>query len=445
RQKDTLQAYSDREPIFDRFGVEQQLEQIHGRSVPLPSGGSLVIDSTEALVAIDVNSGKTKSRGGQEVTVYETNLEAAREVARQLRLRDLGGIVVIDFIDMSAASHRSAVDKALRDAMKADKARHQLGKISSFGLCTLTRQRLGRALSRTGSIPCPTCTGSGRVRDQESVALRVLRRIRAEASAGGLGGVRVRLHPALAEHLQNRHRADLLAVERQLGIQVSVVGNPSLAWGQEEVDRLSRDGSPRPERNDPPERRDRHDRPGRHDHAEREDRPARTPPPAPPAPAAASPEGPPAVETPAEGAAPADPNGRSRRRRRRRRKRSDGAGPLPQSAEGSQAAAGPEVEMEDGAPETEPSAAPAGTAGPAPAPVARPPVRPAELEDDENYGNRLPPEPEDDETTGNLVEAEPEVDGNLVRTGGDHRKRRRRRRRRRPGGGSPGPAAPRNG
>jgi ribonuclease E len=346
RQQSTLQAYQESQPIFSRFGVEQQLEQLQGRSVPLPSGGSLVIDSTEALVAIDVNSGKTKTRGGQEETAYETNLEAARELARQLRLRDLGGIVVIDFIDMASAAKRTAVDKALRDAMKSDKARHQLGKISSFGLGVLTRQRLGRALARTGSRVCPVCDGTGRVRDLESLALRVLRRIRAEAAGGRLVLVRVRLHPALCDHLQNRHRVDLLAIERQLGVQVEVLSSPTASWGQEELERVGREGGPPPA--------------------------PRPLPPPPPPPKMDSPE--PAVRTrppeqeparptnepvagPAQGPAKdvdptsSDEASRSKRRRRRRKKRPEGpapeVGPRPEPAEA--AAPGP-VPVPDGAP-----------------------------------------------------------------------------------------------
>ncbi len=430
RQKSTLQAYSDREPIFDRFGVERQLELIHGRSVPLPSGGSLVIDSTEALVAIDVNSGKTKAKGGQEATAYETNLEAAAEVARQLRLRDLGGIVVIDFIDMDKAARRTAVDKALRDAMKADKARHQLGKISAFGLCTLTRQRLGRALARTGSIPCPTCGGGGRVRDQESVALRVLRRIRAEASGGGVGAVRVRLHPSLAEHVQNRHRADLLAVERQLGILITLQANPALAWGQEEVERTAREGgarpAPRPERPAPERPAPRPERPAPERPAPRPDREER---PAPPAPEAARGSSPARPDAPASGqeSAPAEASGRSRRRRRRRRKHPEGSGPAPAQ------------DGEPGAPAPTPEDRPPQAQG---EPALPAPADPADEDDgdepgEEINGNLIPPDPEDG-PDGNLVPEEPEIDGNTTRPAGDRSKRRRRRRRRRPSGGRAG-------
>ncbi len=248
RQVMNLKAYTDKIPVFDHFGIEDQIEAIHQRQVPLPSGGSLVIEQTEALVSIDVNSGKTKSRGTQEDTVFETNREAALEVARQLRLRDLGGIIVIDFIDQSSAAHNTAVDRALREAMRADKARHQIGKISTFGLCTLTRQRLGHSLRLMGYERCPTCGGDGIVRDPEGVSSRLLRRLQAEAAKGAVAVIRVRLQPPLANHVQNRHRRDLARLEREFGMHIEIDADPSASRTNDDIELIHR----APDKSTPP-------------------------------------------------------------------------------------------------------------------------------------------------------------------------------------------------
>ncbi len=252
RQRRPLEAFSGRAPIFSQFGIEQQLEEIYARRVNLPSGGSLVIDSTEALVAIDVNSGKLKGRN-QEATAYETNLEAAREVARQLQLRDLGGIVVVDFIDMTNAGHKRAVERELRDAMRDDKARHRLGKISTFGVCTLTRQRLGKSVRALGHRECPACGGSGMVPDLDVSSVRLLRKIRAVAARPDSGGLDVAASPALANHFQNRFRAELLAVEREMDVTIRVLAESEISGSAFRIETEPRTGdAAEPVRPEPP-------------------------------------------------------------------------------------------------------------------------------------------------------------------------------------------------
>jgi len=173
RTKTKLVRYSERTPLFARFELEPQIERIYDRQVALPSGGSIVIDRTEALVAIDVNSGRSTRASSQEETAHHTNLEAGAEVARQLRLRDIGGLIVIDFIDMQAWKNRKAVEKGLRDAMKTDKARFTVGRISPNGLLEVNRQRIQQALHLRTHRPCPTCSGTGRIASPEMVGLKL--------------------------------------------------------------------------------------------------------------------------------------------------------------------------------------------------------------------------------------------------------------------------------
>ena len=235
RQRHNIKAFTEKSPIFSHFNIEKQLEALHLRRVELPSGGSLVIDPTEALVAIDVNSGKTKTRTGQEGTAYETNLEAAAEIGRQLRLRDLGGIIVLDFIDMQQAAHKREIEKALRNAMKPDKARSKISKISAFGLCTLTRQRLGKSTHSAGYIPCPTCHGDGVIRDPESTAVRLLRQIRTTAASEEIGLIRIKLVAGLANYVQNQHRNEILAIENEFGLRIEVEAS-NMEPGQEIIE-----------------------------------------------------------------------------------------------------------------------------------------------------------------------------------------------------------------
>lgn len=236
RSKTRLVRYTDRRPLFARFGLDPQIESIYERSVDLPSGGSIVIDRTEALTAIDVNSGRSTRASSQEETALSTNLEAAQEVARQLRLRDLGGLLVVDFIDMDKRSNRRRVEKAMKDSMKPDKARHTVGRISMNGLLEINRQRVQQALSLRTHRACPTCSGTGRIASRDLVSLRLLRRIDARAADGFKGTVRISLHPELADALQNTRRMELVSLEREFGIKIEVIASSALHRSQEEVE-----------------------------------------------------------------------------------------------------------------------------------------------------------------------------------------------------------------
>ncbi len=236
RSGNRLVRYSERMPLFSRYQLEEQIDRIYQRKVELPSGGSIVIDGTEALTAIDVNSGRATRGGSQEETAFKTNLEAAREVARQLRMRDIGGLVVVDFIDMRSQKHRRAVEKTVRDAMKDDKARTSASRLSENGLLEINRQRLKKALQLRTHRPCPTCSGTGTIASPELVGLNILRRIETRAVTGQLGGVRVELHPELADALQNDWRQELAALEREFDIQVEIVAAGGLHRAEERVE-----------------------------------------------------------------------------------------------------------------------------------------------------------------------------------------------------------------
>ena len=231
-----LVRYTDRMPLFSRFDLEEQIDRIYQRKVELPCGGSIVIDGTEALTAIDVNSGRATRGGSQEETAYKTNLEAAREVARQLRLRDIGGLVVVDFIDMRASKHRREIEKTMRDAMKDDKARTNASRLSENGLLEINRQRLKKALQLRTHRPCPTCSGAGTIASPELVGLNILRRIETRAVTGRLGGVRVELHPELADALQNESRQELAALEREFDIEIEIIAASGLHRAEEHID-----------------------------------------------------------------------------------------------------------------------------------------------------------------------------------------------------------------
>ncbi|HVS62415.1 MAG TPA: Rne/Rng family ribonuclease [Thermoanaerobaculia bacterium] len=241
RSKTKLIRYQERLPLFAAHRLEPQIERIFERSVPLPSGGSIVIDPTEALTAIDVNSGRSTRAGSQEETAVQTNLEAATEVARQLRLRDIGGLVVVDFIDMRHRRSQTKVEKVLREAMKTDKARCQIDRISSNGLLEVNRQRIQQAIHLRTHRACPTCSGVGRIRSPEIVALHLVRAIEARAAEGFMKGVQVQLHPELADFIQNNRRAELLRLEEELTVKIELVASPRLHRGEQEVSWFARD------------------------------------------------------------------------------------------------------------------------------------------------------------------------------------------------------------
>ncbi|MEW6074291.1 MAG: Rne/Rng family ribonuclease, partial [Planctomycetota bacterium] len=225
--EDRIKLHQGPRPLFHLQGVEQDFEKIFSRRVELPSGGSIVFDQTEALVAIDVNSGRTREAGADfEDIALKTNLEAVPEIARQIRLRDLGGIIVLDFIDMMRAGSRLAVERAVREVFKGDRARSKIGRISQFGLLELTRQRLGPGLTKLVYTTCRHCRGSGRQRNPSSRAQAVLRRLGAALSLKGFTAVEVRAHPDAIELLRGRLAGELAALETRNGRKVTLVAAP---------------------------------------------------------------------------------------------------------------------------------------------------------------------------------------------------------------------------
>ncbi|HEZ2441139.1 TPA: Rne/Rng family ribonuclease [Neisseria meningitidis] len=236
-----LKLYEDHTPLFSRFQIEHQIESAFSRSVSLPSGGAIVIDHTEALVSIDVNSARATRGSDIEDTAFKTNMEAAEEVARQMRLRDLGGLVVIDFIDMENPKHQRDVENVLRDALKKDRARVQMGKLSRFGLLELSRQRLKPALGESSHVACPRCAGTGVIRGIESTALHVLRIIQEEAMKDNTGEVRAQVPVDVATFLLNEKRAELFAMEERLDVNVVLIPNIHLENPHYEINRIRTD------------------------------------------------------------------------------------------------------------------------------------------------------------------------------------------------------------
>ena len=235
RARTRLVRYEERMPLFARYQVEDQIARLFERRVELPSGGSLVIDHAEALTAIDVNSGRSTRGGSQEETAYKTNLEAAVEVARQIRMRDIGGLLVVDFIDMRSSKHQREVEKTLRDAMREDKARFNVGRISPNGLLEINRQRVRAALRLRTHRPCPTCQGAGAIASPEIVGLNILRRIETRAVEGDVASARVELHPELADAIQNGRRREIARIEEEFGIHVEVIAAPDLHRSEERL------------------------------------------------------------------------------------------------------------------------------------------------------------------------------------------------------------------
>ncbi len=236
-----VKMYRDDIPLFSRFQIEHQIETAYSRTVQLPSGGAVVIDHTEALVAIDVNSARSTRGADIEETALRTNQEAADEVARQLRLRDLGGLIVIDFIDMEDSKNQRAVEQRLRDALHLDRARVQMGKISRFGLMELSRQRLRPALNEGSHITCPRCTGTGVVRDAESSALHVLRLLQEEAMKEGTAALHAQVPVDVATFLLNEKRADITKIESRLNIALILIPNKNLETPHHIIERLRHD------------------------------------------------------------------------------------------------------------------------------------------------------------------------------------------------------------
>jgi ribonuclease E len=237
-----IKLYEDKLPLFNRYQIEGQIESAFEREVKLPAGGSVVIDPTEALISIDINSSRATRGADIEETALNTNLEAADEIARQLRLRDMGGLVVIDFIDMNSSRNQREVENRMRDALEPDRARVQVGRISRFGLLEMSRQRLRPSLGETSGIVCPRCSGQGSIRDVESLCLSILRILQEEANKQKCQEVRATVPLALSSYLLNEKRAGLAEIEEQSGTKVSIVPKPELQTPHYEITAVNQQG-----------------------------------------------------------------------------------------------------------------------------------------------------------------------------------------------------------
>ncbi|MRR53094.1 MAG: Rne/Rng family ribonuclease [Deltaproteobacteria bacterium] len=241
KYENIVKLHQEKRPIFAKYQLEEQIDLIYEKKVPLKSGGSIVIDPTEALVSIDVNSGKSTGEKGVEDTAFKTNMEAAEEVARQLRLRDLGGLIVIDFIDMRDRKHKAEVEKALKTALKADKARVSVDKISQFGLLEMSRQRIKQTINEGSYLECPHCGGHGKVKSVEAMALSFLRKVHTAAARGTLAEVRGGLPLEVAYYLLNRKKRELAQIETDYDIEVTVKGKPSFMMNEMELELIKKD------------------------------------------------------------------------------------------------------------------------------------------------------------------------------------------------------------
>jgi ribonuclease E len=229
RYVNRLQLYEGREPLFHKYNLDEEIARINQRHVPLKGGGSLVIDQSEALVAIDVNSGSFRIDGSAEDAAYQLNLTAAKEIARQLRLRDLGGVVVNDFIDMRKDKHRRGVERTLRDAVKRDRARTKILRTSPFGLIEMTRQRIRPSLKRSVYKECPACGGTGQVKSAESMAIEVIRKLLMRAQNEQIARIVVTVEEEVANYLNNRKRRELVQLEQDNHVEVQIVSGEGLS------------------------------------------------------------------------------------------------------------------------------------------------------------------------------------------------------------------------
>jgi len=232
RHQRRVKLYKEKKPIFSEYGIEKQIEQIYSNRVPLRGGGSVVLDSTEALIAIDVNSGRSTRAKGLESTAFKTNMEAAREIAKQLRLRDIGGLVVIDFIDMKDPKHERELVKQVKEGIKRDRAKMNVSYISKFGLMELSRQRLRPSIESKSYQICEFCQGRGIVRSVEASSVSFLRQIWLGASKGNIERVTGVLPNTVANYLLNKKRTELAELEKRYEVSVEIQGNPDLPlWG----------------------------------------------------------------------------------------------------------------------------------------------------------------------------------------------------------------------
>ncbi|MEA3545635.1 MAG: Rne/Rng family ribonuclease, partial [Thermodesulfobacteriota bacterium] len=229
--KHLVKRHRERRPIFSRYQIEEQIDGLVKNQAPLPSGGSIVLDQTEALVAIDVNSGKMSGESGIEATAFKTNLEAAVEIGRQLRLRDLGGLIVIDFIDMRDRKNIREIEQEVRKALKDDKAKVSVGRISQFGLLEMSRQRLKPVLSVGAYLQCPHCQGVGQIKSIEAQAVSFLRQAHTAAAKGQIGHIEASVPLEVANYLLNQKRSTISELERQLNLKISLLGRSDLLPG----------------------------------------------------------------------------------------------------------------------------------------------------------------------------------------------------------------------
>ncbi len=229
RYVNRLQLYEGREPLFHKYNLDEEIARINQRHVPLRGGGSLVIDQTEALVAIDVNSGNFRTDGSAEESAYQLNINAAKEIARQLRLRDLGGVVVNDFIDMRKERNRRSVERTLRDAMKRDRARTKILRTSPFGLIEMTRQRIRPSIKRSVYKECPSCGGTGLVKSAESMAIDVVRKLLMRSHSNQVARITVTVEEEVASYLNNKKRRELVQLEQENNVEVQVVSGEGLS------------------------------------------------------------------------------------------------------------------------------------------------------------------------------------------------------------------------
>ncbi|MCA9320726.1 MAG: Rne/Rng family ribonuclease [Planctomycetes bacterium] len=235
---DRIKFYDEKHPLFHKFRLEEEVEKLFHRKVNLPSGGSIVIDQTEALVAIDVNSGKNRGEDDLEETAFKTNLEAVEEIARQLRLRDLGGVIINDFIDMQDEAHKREVERAFRAAFRRDKVRLKIARISHFGMIEMTRQRMGQSLYRNNATICPCCRGAGFIRNVDSIGLKILREVTNIFANNRAKRIQVRCNNRVADFLRRNKRDRLEHIEQTYRRAVMAVGDASLGTEEYELRRF---------------------------------------------------------------------------------------------------------------------------------------------------------------------------------------------------------------
>jgi ribonuclease E len=244
RHAHRLKFYDGKEPLFHKYGIESEITRIHNRKVPLEGGGSIVIDQTEALVAIDVNSGNFRADGNNaEETAYQMNLRAANEIARQIRLRDLGGVIVNDFIDMREERHRRGVERALRDAVRRDRARTKVLRISPFGLIEMTRQRIRPSLRRSIYEDCTGCTGTGQVKTTESVVIDVMRQLQSALHRDKVARIGVEVHERVANFINNRKRRDIIRLEESSNVAIGVTSRTDVSYEHVSIRSLDAEGA----------------------------------------------------------------------------------------------------------------------------------------------------------------------------------------------------------